>query len=107
MAARLRVKVSDIFRTVHRQNGQQLVKGFLEDINDHAGFEYRPGPYAGKVTLIKPYRNYSFYNDPQMGWAGLAAGGLESIDLPVNPGAMLVEPYVQILAERLRACIKA
>ena len=35
VAARLRVKVSGIFRAVHRQNGQQLVKGFLEDINDH------------------------------------------------------------------------
>jgi len=40
-----------------------------------------------------------------MGWANLTAGGLEIIELPVNPGAMLVEPYVQILAERLRTCI--
>jgi len=102
-AARLRVKVSNMSRIIHRQ---KLVQGFLEGINDRAGFVYKPRPYAGKLTLIKPHRNYTFYNDPQMGWANLATGGLEIIELPVNPGAMLVEPYVQILAERLRACIE-
>ena len=104
-AARLRVKVSNMSRIIHRQNGKTFAKRFLEDINDRAGFEYKPRPYDGKLTLIKPHRNYTFYNDPHMGWTSLTARGLEIIDLPVNPGAMLVEPYVQILAERLRACI--
>ena len=90
---------------IHRENRREFPQGFLEDINDRAGYEYKPRPYPGKLTLIKPQRNYSFYNDPRMGWANLTAGGLEIIELPVNPGAMLVEPYVQILAERLRTCI--
>jgi len=104
-AARLRVKLARISRMINRENRKEFPQGFLEDINDRAGYEYKPRPYAGKLTLIKPQRNYSFYNDPRMGWANLTAGGLEIIELPVNPGAMLVEPYVQILAERLRTCI--
>jgi thioesterase domain-containing protein len=104
-AARLHVKLSNMSRIMHRQNGERFVQRFLEDINDRAGYEYKPRPYAGKLTLIKPRRNYSFYDDPQMGWANLPGGGLEIIELPVNPGAMLVEPYVRILAGRLRAYI--
>ena len=104
-AARVGATLSNVSRIVHQDNGKKFAEGFLEDINDRSGFEYKPRPYAGRVTLVKPRRNYSFYNDPQMGWANLPAGGLEIIELPVNPGAMLVEPYVRILAERLRACI--
>jgi hypothetical protein len=58
--------------------------------------------YPGKVTLFRPRRNYSFLRDPQMGWAGFAAGGLEIVELPVNTGGRFVEPYVRNLAENLR-----
>jgi hypothetical protein len=46
--------------------------------------------------------NYSVYPDPQMGWGDLALGGLDIVDLPVNPHAMLVEPYVRQLAAALK-----
>jgi thioesterase domain-containing protein len=79
-------------------------KVFLETINDDAGFTYQPTPYPGQVTLIRPKRNYSFIKDPEMGWASLATG-LSVIELPINPGAMFNEPFVQLLAQRLRACL--
>ena len=37
-----------------------------------------------------------------MGWGDLVQGGLDIVELPVNPHAMLVEPYVGTLAEQLR-----
>jgi hypothetical protein len=42
---------------------------------------------------------------PCMGWTGFAAGGLAIVELPVYPGGMFVEPYVRVLAEKLRACL--
>jgi thioesterase domain-containing protein len=77
----------------------------LEDVNDHAGHAYRPKPYPGPITLIRPQRNYFFMGKPCMGWTGFAAGGLTIVELPVYPGGMFVEPYAQQLAEKLRACI--
>ncbi len=79
----------------------------LEEVNDRAGHSYRPNPYPGRIALFQPHTNYHFMDKPCMGWTGLAAGGLEVIDLPVYPGGMFVEPYVQTLADKLRACIDA
>ena len=40
-----------------------------------------------------------------MGWEKLTSGCLEICQLPVFPAAMLVEPFVQLLAEKLQAYI--
>jgi acyl carrier protein len=80
---------------------------FLEKINDYAGFSYRPTPYSGKLTIIKPRRNYSFVKDNEMGWGGLASGGVRTLELPIYPGAMFNEPFVQLLAQQLRICLDA
>jgi len=40
-----------------------------------------------------------------LGWDKLAAGGLATYQLPVFPAGMLVEPFVQIMAKKLKACI--
>jgi aspartate racemase len=77
----------------------------LEDVNDQAGFSYRPKTYPGAITLFLPQRNYYFVGKPGMGWPEFAAGGLNVIELPVYPGGMFVEPYVRALADKLRACI--
>ena len=41
-------------------------------------------------------------SDPKMGWGKLVMGDLDVVELPVNPHAMLVEPFVKHLAEALR-----
>jgi thioesterase domain-containing protein len=80
---------------------------FLEDVNDHAGFSYRPKPYPGKLTLFQPKTNYHSLQKPSMGWNEFALGGVEVIELPAYPGGIFVEPYVRVLADKLRACIDA
>ena len=57
------------------------------------------------MTIVTPRVNYDYYSDPQMGWKDVVGGGIETIELPVNPHAMLVEPYVRVLAERLKDAI--
>ena len=55
----------------------------------------------GRLTIFKPQINYEFYPDPNMGWSTLAVGGLDLVELPVNPHAMLVSPFVRALADHL------
>jgi thioesterase domain-containing protein len=74
----------------------------VQEINDHAGDIYEPKPYPGMLTLFKPHINYKFYPDPKMGWEDLALGGLDIVEMPINPHAMLVEPYVETLAGELK-----
>ena len=73
----------------------------IQSINDYAVGIYRPKSYPGKMTLFKPIKNYAAFPDPLMGWDGIAMDGLEVVELPMNPHAMLVEPFVQQLAEAL------
>jgi phthiocerol/phenolphthiocerol synthesis type-I polyketide synthase E len=73
----------------------------VQTVNDHAADTYIPKPYSGKLTLFKPQKNYSFYSDPKMGWGDLVKD-LDIIEMPVNPHAMLVEPYVKTLAQELK-----
>ena len=37
-----------------------------------------------------------------MGWGEVALGGMEIVNLPVNPHGMLVEPFVVHLAREMR-----
>jgi thioesterase domain-containing protein len=75
----------------------------LQEVNDRAAAIYSPKPYSGRVTLVKPRANYEFLPDPNMGWGDLALGGLDLVEVAANPHAMLVEPYVNVLATELMA----
>jgi amino acid adenylation domain-containing protein len=78
----------------------------VQIINQAAAMTYRPRVYPGRLTLVKPRINYSSYGAPDMGWGDLVAGQLDTILLPMNPHAMLVEPFVQHLAAALAAKIE-
>lgn len=60
--------------------------------------------YPERVTLFRAIENIGFF-DPDLGWSGLAPGGLEIHDVPGDTFSMLQEPHVQGLAEKLRDCI--
>lgn len=83
------------------------VEASVQAVNDLAAERYVPKPYPGRLTLFKPHVNYKFYPDPNMGWSGLALDGLDIVGLQVNPHAMLVEPYVQLLAKELKSRVEA
>lgn len=74
----------------------------VQAINDYAAEHYNPVPYPGQLTLFKPRFNYKFYPDPKMGWGELALGGLDIVEVAVNPHSMLLEPYVKVLAAQLK-----
>lgn len=73
----------------------------IQALNDFAAESYVPRPYPGEIVLFKPRFNYKFYPDPQMGWGDLAAS-IDTVEVAVNPHAMLLEPYVVALAQQLK-----
>ncbi len=73
---------------------------------DRAAMNYVPEVYPGRITQFLPMKHYACFSGPELGWEKLAAGGLETCDLPVYPRGMLVEPFVPLLAEKLKACIQ-
>jgi amino acid adenylation domain-containing protein len=85
-----------------RERSQAPVESTVQQANDRAAEEFRPGSYTGRVTLFKPQVNYDTFSDADMGWGGVAAV-IESVTLPVNPHAMLVEPFVRHLAGELQS----
>jgi thioesterase domain-containing protein len=102
---RIFVRASNLLKLTPLGSGRRKFEVFLEHLNEEAHFAYVPRPYAGRVTIFKPRKNYSHLRDAQMGWGAVIHGGLRIEELPVRPGGLFVEPYVQVLAEKLRACI--
>jgi len=76
--------------------------------NIQASRNYVPQVYPGQVALFRSTDQIigvSSYADPLLGWGELAAGGLEFHEVPGTHLGMLQEPHVQVLAEKLKACL--
>ena len=96
---------SKIGHTFQHGNDQASLLFNLWEINDRAALNYVPKVYKGRITQFLPIKKYSHHVGPELGWDELAAGGLETHQLPVYPRGMLVEPFVSLLAKKLRACL--
>jgi pyruvate-formate lyase-activating enzyme/thioesterase domain-containing protein len=104
--SRLSVKLGNFSRRLNPARSGKRVEVFLEDFNEKLSCAYRPKVYVGNATIFRPRQNYAFHQDPTLGWGDLVKGGLEVINLPVNPGGLFVEPYVQVLASKLKECLQ-
>jgi thioesterase domain-containing protein/acyl carrier protein len=75
----------------------------LEEVHWAAAQRYRPGPYAGKVLLLRAQgRRDHIDGDPSLGWSEWVTGPLEVAEVPGNHISLLQEPNVRRLAEVLR-----
>nr|WP_301542280.1 non-ribosomal peptide synthetase [Pyxidicoccus fallax] len=67
---------------------------------------YVPGPFAGRVTMLRATEDAG---NParavDRGWAALATGGLRLQEVPGNHYSLLREPGVHVLAEHLAALL--
>ena len=62
--------------------------------------------YPGPVTLFKAAQELAEPStDPTLGWSEWAAGGVEVHVVPGNHANMVYKPHVEVLAEKLRACL--
>jgi thioesterase domain-containing protein len=114
----LRLELKDKLRYVKRK----LIRRFysikpplppLEEAHHNAYRHYVTQVYPGRAILFRasePPEEWldwlqSMKIDPQLGWGKLVAGGLEIQEVPGKHTSMLTEPYVQFLAEKLKACL--
>ena len=70
--------------------------------NVQADSRYRPQRYAGRVTLFKTATEHP---DSTWGWGDIAANGVELHQIPGHHMNLLRSPQVQVLAEKLSACL--
>jgi thioesterase domain-containing protein/acyl carrier protein len=71
--------------------------------NRTALFRYVPRRYPVKVVLFKSLHHG---RGRYYGWQELASGGVEVHDIPGSHVTIIKEPNVQLLAQRLEACIR-
>jgi thioesterase domain-containing protein/acyl carrier protein len=66
---------------------------------------YAPGPYAGRIVLLRT-AGVSPRGDATLGWGALAGSGVRVRALPGDHDTMLRPPHVRVLAEELNAAIE-
>lgn len=50
--------------------------------------------------------DHPLFADPAMGWGPLSPEPIEIYRVPGNHGQIVLEPYVQVLAQQMRACLE-
>jgi acyl transferase domain-containing protein/thioesterase domain-containing protein len=74
--------------------------------NSQALLSYQPKPYSGPLTLFQTTAQLQgSQTDPTWGWDKLAQGGVAHIEVPGHHMNLLNEPYVNVLAEKLRSAL--
>jgi phthiocerol/phenolphthiocerol synthesis type-I polyketide synthase E len=97
--------VDRFYKNSQSSMSEARVLGQIWDANFHACLDYTPRPYPGTVTDIRPARQFQGYDKPELKWDRLAQRGQEVVVLPVNPLALVIEPYVKHLAVAVRKSI--
>lgn len=77
----------------------------ISEQNRRAALGYVPKVYPGRILHVRPLRQYSRYNRPELSLNGLAENGVEEYWVRGYPSQILEEPLVRDLAAKLRACI--
>ncbi len=76
----------------------------LRSLQEKAAIDYIPEFYPGRATIIRP-RVFNSNESAEASWDGVF-GEVEVKELPVYPGAMLLEPFVSDLATQLKICLQ-
>ena len=101
--------VQGLVRKTHPRREGSLARAMRDVLkaNREALGNYVPQVYPGRIALLlsseAPER--SFY-DRRLGWSDMAAEGLEVHVVPGTHDTLFAEPYVRVLAEKLRVCIQ-
>ena len=108
MRESVRSRRKGIARKYYSAIGRPLPEALRETQNAicQARRDYVPQVYAGPVTLFRASKQpLGIYPDPTLGWSRVMTGGLEIYEVPGSHGAIVSEPRVQFLVEKLRVCL--
>jgi aspartate racemase len=85
--------------------GQQIY--IVWNAHERARRSYLPHPYPGRITLFHTQEFQIRFPEYQARWEALAGGGVECHFIPSSHRDLLREPYVRVVAERLKARLAA
>ena len=89
-----------------RRRAGKPVARLIRDVNFHnylASRRYVPGPYAGKIILVRSEApREGEPGEPLLGWENLAAGGAELVTIRGDHYSMMSEPNIKELAAALK-----
>jgi len=78
----------------------------LFEHNLRAMLNYEVKEYPGRVTLFRArHGSPRIHSDPLGGWAGVAMGGVDVVEVPGTHNTMLEQPNVATLGEAISHCI--
>jgi len=89
-------------------------KSLLQQAHEQADRDYIAQVYPGRVILFRASEQpvewleewLQWWGiDPKLGWGSLVTGGLDLYEVPGHHMNMFKEPYIQVLAEKLQACL--
>jgi hypothetical protein len=102
----LNILWSAMLEKLNYEGGLQYRHLQTRTVNDKAQAAYRPLPYDGKITLFRTKTHYHGFGDRDFGWGHIARQGVHVVELPHYPRGTLNDPFVEVLAERLKAEIE-
>jgi acyl-CoA synthetase (AMP-forming)/AMP-acid ligase II/thioesterase domain-containing protein len=100
-----------IWRTVYkgyRSFDRALPTGLqnVDEANRQAMKTYYPKPCSARIALfLAQERAIDEAVTPELAWKDLATGELEVYEVPGDHVTITIEPYVQVLAEKLKLCL--
>ncbi len=77
----------------------------VNQANEKAQTEYIPRKYAGRVLLFKPKTFFAGHEREYFGWHDILGESLKIETINIYPRGMLIEPYVEILAQKIAAAL--
>ncbi|MDB4975616.1 MAG: LgrB-like linear gramicidin synthetase subunit protein [Myxococcaceae bacterium] len=96
------------YRAARKPVPQELRDPWLTSVFFEAAARYRPQRYQGPMVVLRARdtdpRGPQVQRD--LGWEGLAEGGLQVLDIPGDHDTLLVEPHATALAATLAACLE-
>jgi len=98
---KLNIALSRVANVLKLQKDMNYYHLLVDKVNDQAQADYKPRVYAGTVILFKPRRDYAGLNDPFFGWGDKALKGVDIVNIPFSPKAILTEPFVETFAQKL------
>jgi hypothetical protein len=101
-------KKNEIELAFNRSTGRPLPNDIQRNQRaiDQALRTYQPQLYGGRITIFRAATQpYGIAPDSNLGWSGMARGGLDVHEVPGFHGAVTVDPHAKFLAEKLRPCL--
>jgi amino acid adenylation domain-containing protein len=98
----VRVVQQRLYRFVLQNLGLSRLRKFRTVTEAHywAFLSYRPQPYSGSAVLFRA-ASADDSRSPSLGWKKLARAGVEICVIPCGHSAMVKEPMVRVLADKL------